>query len=716
MEDEGSKRPRSFEDAAFALVQALSPGKQLKKEQIPFKQLRQVINEFVDGNGRLGLFTGGESPATASESSKAFGIDDKNGGSNLDLSDDSSSRISFDDSQASRSRNMFRSKSYDKIKSRRAFHNFPKPSRKMAQIRQRRREAMQIKEFVPIDCSEEELPQRFQAFCKEQLSCRATSVEVFQIVLNSLRNFFHHNTWSDNVEKLSNDFLKQQGLKTHSELESHLCPDAKSISDEELLKEYELMILIELHLLHNEDKPCGIEDTDVLAKMRRIYISGGTERMQKFLDEPVTDLFAHLMPKVMVQIYDALDRKIPCDLENFTSVENSTLEADNIRRASPVIARKISQVESLDRLLKEEDSDSEYKPSTSALPDANLAPVKAKPLSVSGRRPARPRPSLVPKSETDSHASSKRRSLTVNHPFVIPETPEAKVRKRKRSRGSESDDNRKMVKQTPLAKISKVGSKRTNKYSALLRKSSSRPLLNGSSLNDGLHSPTASPPRRFSTRAQARDHFLPSPPQPSSSTNIPARSNGMRKPSFQEKLALCGRQPSSDSALISPQPQHEKGKDEFVLEKHIVDKYRKRLEFVRHTQRKADKNEVFYGRNVKRSNLFDHSSADEMSVGVITRSAAGMTVQKNRSGRSVDSSRVHLAHALLNVHNSEPLNPSKAPKSSPFKLHRMVRPATKSDRRKLSKLKLRFSRERLSISVSASNSPATEASSVPIEA
>lgn len=95
---------------------------------------------------------------------------------------------------------------------------------------------------------------------------------------------------------------------------------------------------------------------------------------------------------------------------------------------------------------------------------------------------------------------------------------------------------------------------------------------------------------------------------------------------------------------------------------------------------------VFYGRCTSRRNLFDDSTDEEDNEGVATRSTA--CIQKNRSGRSVQTSqKVYMAHALLNVYNTDPLNPPKLPKDAPFKLHRLIRPASKSDKKRLFKLR-----------------------------
>lgn len=40
--------------------------------------------------------------------------------------------------------------------------------------------------------------------------------------------------------------------------------------------------------------------------------------------------------------------------------------------------------------------------------------------------------------------------------------------------------------------------------------------------------------------------------------------------------------------------QRVKGKNEFTLEKGVVERYRRRLDNIRHSARKTDKNEVFF--------------------------------------------------------------------------------------------------------------------------
>ena len=121
------------------------------------------------------------------------------------------------------------------------------------------------------------------------------------------------------------------------------------------------------------------------------------------------------------------------------------------------------------------------------------------------------------------------------------------------------------------------------------------------------------------------------------------------------------------------------------LTDEILQRYKKRMELVRSLSKKADSNEIFYGRSAGRVNLFseeENQRQDEERR--ITRSQAS---QKNRSGRKVvqDAGAVYVAHTLLNVHNKTPLQPFKRPKDAPFKVRKLVKHATRADWKKLQK-------------------------------
>ncbi|VDO44253.1 unnamed protein product, partial [Onchocerca flexuosa] len=184
---------------------------------------------------------------------------------------------------------------------------------------------------------------------------------------------------------------------------------------------------------------------------------------------------------------------------------------------------------------------------------------------------------------------------------------------------------------------------------------------------------------------------LPSSSSASSFTNV-SRTRSARV-NLNERFAMMDRlNEETNICVATTSPVAPMIKD-ISLDSSIIERYRKRIETIRHSARKSDKNEVFYGRSTSRRNLFDDSIDEEDNEGMATRST--VCIQKNRSGRSVQTSqKVYMAHALLNVYNKDPLNPPKLPKDAPFKLHRLIRPASKSDKKRLFKLRLRIAREK----------------------
>lgn len=178
---------------------SLSPGKQLSKEHIPFKQLRQVINDFVGENRQqLAAVADAVSPTPTNDStvlcndffylifsfelcvetnfsaSKMLGMEEKMCGGNLDLSDDSSSRISFDDSLMSRSKNYFLYKNSDHFSPKTSLYKLPRQSRKLMQMRTRRRESLQTKNFIALGIVKRGSPLVFYLFLRLLESCNSS--------------------------------------------------------------------------------------------------------------------------------------------------------------------------------------------------------------------------------------------------------------------------------------------------------------------------------------------------------------------------------------------------------------------------------------------------------------------------------------------------------------------------------------------------------------
>uniref|UniRef100_A0A9J2P3F3 Treslin N-terminal domain-containing protein n=1 Tax=Ascaris lumbricoides TaxID=6252 RepID=A0A9J2P3F3_ASCLU len=767
----------NFEEVAFALFQALNPGKKLCRDQVPYKQLRGLIGELVG-------------------SSSMVNGEEKNGSSTLDVSDDSSSRVSFEESVCSRSKGMLRGMTA----SRKAISTskVPKHARTMLQIRARRRNASYTPRYTSFECTEEELRAGFGSFYEKMLDGCSTSTECYHVLINSLNNFFTHNTWTNNVDKLVNEFMHDSVLMSCTELGAKYDRCGESRDGERRLREYELMALIEIHLL-NENCASAVENSDVgdakthvvrfpllrfsflsfqvLNKLRFIYFAGDVQRLRDFLDETISDQFAHIKPQVVARIYEELCMKVPFDLQNYANEESKCSAEDFELENAAVLQRRASQTESLDRLINGDDSDASMICSTNGTNSemhkkfsmaersfrrshktphqhsTQRTPSKMCNEHSRKRRDTGTRKSLLVKDmildranwmgivpgrknecwEGPSEPKAEKHSF-VRRSFSVPETPGFRMKKKRpHPDNTTRNDKNPVVPQTPISKMSRcvdlsggrivedASARRLRPLSAVLKKSEEHLATTDKASSSGVALLVKCAKKRSSSQLNiSPNSFLPSPLQqspPPCASRPPTRSQSgnVVKINLQQKFARCNSEVTGNDSPILSQPSSPrvKGKNEFTLEKGVVERYRRRLDNIRHSARKTDKNEserlqIFYGRCTSRRNLFDEEDGVEGSSGVLTRSSSCATLQKNRSGRSVHTNCVYMAHALLNVHNMEPLSPCKAPKQSPFKLHRLVRPASKSDRRRLSKLRIRIQRERIGMPATIVNSRTVE--------
>ncbi|VDN91345.1 unnamed protein product [Brugia pahangi] len=269
--------------------------------------------------------------------------------------------------------------------------------------------------------------------------------------------------------------------------------------------------------------------------------------------------------------------------------------------------------------------------------------------------------------------------------IVVPSTPKSKMKKKLDEKISKDDEN---VMQTPLSKLNRIPTRKNEKLAALLEKS-----MKTQSQQLQLKKRKSLPVIRGRMQTRKSRNSLPSSSSAPSLANIP-RTRSARV-NLNERFAMMDRlnEGTNARAAATTSPAPQTSIKDISLDKSIIERYRRRIETIRHSTRQSDKNEVFYGRCTSRRNLFDDIIDEEDSEGIATRSTA--CIQKNRSGRSVQTSqKVYMAHALLNVYNTDPLNPPKLPKDAPFKLHRLIRPASKSDKKRLFKLRLRIAREK----------------------
>uniref|UniRef100_A0A915ACE2 Treslin N-terminal domain-containing protein n=1 Tax=Parascaris univalens TaxID=6257 RepID=A0A915ACE2_PARUN len=249
----------NFEEVAFALFQALNPGKKLCRDQVPYKQLRGLIGELVGDHRPQNVPLMHETLVHKGSSSMVNG-EEKNGSSTVDVSDDSSSRVSFEESVCSRSKGMLRGMTASRKGI--STSKVPKHARTMLQIRARRRNASYTPRYTSFECTEEELRAGFSSFYEKMLDGCSTSTECYHVLINSLNNFFTHNTWTNNVNKLVNEFMQDSVLMSCAELGAKYDCCGESRDGERRLREYELMALIEIYLL-NENCASAVENSDV---------------------------------------------------------------------------------------------------------------------------------------------------------------------------------------------------------------------------------------------------------------------------------------------------------------------------------------------------------------------------------------------------------------------------------------------------------------------
>lgn len=126
---------------------------------------------------------------------------------------------------------------------------------------------------------------------------------------------------------------------------------------------------------------------------------------------------------------------------------------------------------------------------------------------------------------------------------------------------------------------------------------------------------------------------------------------------------------------------------------------------------------VFYGRDNGRTNLFEEIELSEINVKKQTSNKNNTQDNlpnnrppKNRSGRSINKPAnycINIAHTLLNSHNTSPLLPYKPRKNSvasteesklTFKFRKFIKPANRTEKRRINKFKKTVSNQNLNSS------------------
>ncbi|VDN40131.1 unnamed protein product [Gongylonema pulchrum] len=138
---------------------------------------------------------------------------------------------------------------------------FPKHLRKTVRMRTERRLAAETNTFHNIVCEEEHLPEEFRPIYDRLLSSGKSSLDCCHIIINTLHHYFMRVTWTDYVLNTMNEFISRHVMLDCDELTTKYDRRDRGADIHERLREYELLVLLEFHLI--KEHPERVEETDV---------------------------------------------------------------------------------------------------------------------------------------------------------------------------------------------------------------------------------------------------------------------------------------------------------------------------------------------------------------------------------------------------------------------------------------------------------------------
>ncbi|GMT00214.1 hypothetical protein PENTCL1PPCAC_22388, partial [Pristionchus entomophagus] len=576
-------------------------------------------------------------------------------------------------------------------------------SRQLREIRAVRLKARATDEVVQLDCSLDDLPSCLRSEFDQLLRReKAHSVIVYNIVINSLKKYFKKEEGRGSIESRISDFLLSRFIISSVKTRNILEDEMKGM--EEAMMEVTSMILLQLYcVLHTAEKE-RVDKTELVKKLRYIYIHNCSSALKGVLDEEITDVFGSSLPLFISDLFMevGVDDHIPVDLEDAVEAERRNASLSVSSTVSPatnsppryVIHGLTSlQIASSKEEVEKTSPSGGLRPSLSSRLEAMLDEFleEEEPMSEGGRSTQsqssqsqgvkRKAPPATPNRE-DRPARCRR--------VFVPETPDEKngeEREGRKTRSQMKDDIKEVVKMTPMEKVmrAKRSTRGELKLAEIVKTSCDSPSLTG--VASALRSRGIR--EEADTRSSRRNGnvLFPSETLLSRAEFLSAnRDKGEKKSrvrlNLTTKLGTTIRGEEKDERRIRKKRKTDGNIGALVLDSDATSKYRKRMKETLAEGNKDDDTEVFYGRMSNRVGLFDDRHEREEAK-----------VVYNRAGRVVYSpSCVFVAHTLLNVHNKTPLLPSKPSISSAeFKMNRLVRPASKGNRLKLKKLKERLS-------------------------
>ncbi|CAI4230251.1 unnamed protein product [Auanema sp. JU1783] len=496
-------------------------------------------------------------------------------------------------------------------------------------------------------------------------------VYFYQCMVNSFKHYHQKHFSNTNHEGDFVALLKNKLLYSSKELTIKYTDVTQSA-----IFEVKTQILLQFHVLWLTST--GTVD-EVVKNLRCLYIWTDPTTMKSFLEETVCDLFAHVIPKVICQVFEELCVALPVDLEEHNLVDETDEPLPWITENN-----NSSQLKELHKIIEEtaldlESSKEDRKKKKETLKNAKLS---------------------EPKIVSPSKPLSQLRKV----PKIVPETPEEKLMIHK-----DNPENAEVVKQTPMAKLRGINKKGSKRLSELVKLSEERTrpkraaaivaakaVLNSSvapnsnkELLLGLNTPSPRPNR--SARLNLIDRFAATPETRRSTRKL----NPGRKSSEEDlssgNSAKRARTDGYDSSSSKSASKSDALGEQIGFTSEQLKRYKQRM-------MEISRNKVFEpvdSENRERTSLFEEHELEQSRMDE-------KNVQKNRTGRLVRaqcSSTVHIAHILLNVHNPSPLEPFKTGKvagANTTKIQKLVRIAKKKDKIKLNRLRNRNRNQRSS--------------------
>uniref|UniRef100_A0A183BKB4 MIF4G domain-containing protein n=1 Tax=Globodera pallida TaxID=36090 RepID=A0A183BKB4_GLOPA len=186
--------------------------------------------------------------------------------------------------------------------------------------------------FYAIDCEEAELPKKFRQLYEAVLKADGSATRAYQLIVNSLTQYYSRITWATSVQKQVIKFLEDSILSKFQDLGGQLI-------GQKSLFELELVCLLELFVLRYASN-CVNEDT-IFELLTNIREKGGEEHMSAFVNDHIVNHFGFSLEHRLRPIVERLDLKVKAfrgdqPFSSSAGVGRRKLSLHTLERASEV--------------------------------------------------------------------------------------------------------------------------------------------------------------------------------------------------------------------------------------------------------------------------------------------------------------------------------------------------------------------------------------------